>query len=63
VLAEIKENPTYAPYLLDIQIKDTVRHVEASGAGLPIQLYAQQIKDQDAAAGYEQLVERIINHA
>jgi chromosome partitioning protein len=64
VLAEVKAHPVYAQYLLeDIQIKDTVRHVEASGAGLPIQLYAAQIKELEAAAGYELLVERVINHA
>lgn len=63
VLAEVRENPKYAPYLMDIQIRDTVRHVEASGAGLPIQIYAAQIKEPEAAAGYELLVERVINHA
>jgi chromosome partitioning protein len=62
VLSEIQGNPTYAPYLLDIQIKDTVRHVEASGAGLPIQIYAQQIREPEAAAGYELLAERVLNH-
>jgi len=62
VLKEIKDHPEYKQYLLDIQIKDTVRHVEASGAGLPIQIYAQRIKEPDAAAGYGLLVERVINH-
>lgn len=62
VLAEVRDNPAYAPYLLDIQIRDTVRHVEASGAGLPIQIYAKQIKEPEVASGYDQLVERVINH-
>ncbi len=63
VLAEVKAHPIYSQYLIeDIQIKDTVRHVEASGAGLPIQIYAERIHETEAAAGYELLVERVMNH-
>jgi chromosome partitioning protein len=63
VLKEVRDNPRYAPYLLDIEIKNTIRHVEASGAGLPIQIYAEQIHEPEHATGYNQLVERVMNHA
>lgn len=57
IIEEIEKNEIYRQYLLPIHITNTIKHAEASYAGLPIQLYAP-----DAAVDYGKLVE-IIDHA
>ena len=57
IIEEIEGNETYRRHLLPVTITNTIKHAEASYAGLPIQLYAP-----DAAVDYEKLVE-IIDHA